>query len=85
MRTPVEILLGDADPVAPPATNGLEAARLIPGATLVRIPGVGHYDFLSECTERGRAVVPLCQIDVPQAGTHRRAIEAAEEFFHKRL
>ena len=32
MRLPVAILLGDADKVAPPATNGEVAAALIPGA-----------------------------------------------------
>ena len=42
MHTPVEIILGDADPVAPPGTNGLVAARMIPRASLIRLPGVGH-------------------------------------------
>jgi predicted dienelactone hydrolase len=32
MRMPVAIVLGDADTVAPPTTNGLVAAKLIPGA-----------------------------------------------------
>jgi pimeloyl-ACP methyl ester carboxylesterase len=53
MRTPVRIMLGDADEVAPPATNGLVAAKAIPGAELLRLPGVGHYDFLANCTDSG--------------------------------
>ena len=81
VRKPVRIVLGDADKVAPPATNGLVAARTIPGAQLVKLPGVGHYDFLANCTDAGRATVPQCKISVPQAETHRRTIESAKEFF----
>jgi predicted dienelactone hydrolase len=85
MHTPVEIILGDADTVAPPATNGLVAARMIPDAALIQLPGVGHYDFLSTCTDNGRATVPVCNTSVPQDGTHRHAIEAAEAFFSRTL
>jgi predicted dienelactone hydrolase len=85
MRVPVEIMLGDADKVAPPATNGLVAAKLIPNASLIQLPDVGHYDFLSSCTESGRAVSPLCKTSVPQDQTHRQAIDAAEAFFAKHL
>ena len=53
MRTPVAIVLGDADTVAPPTTNGLVVAKAIHGAELEQLPGVGHYDFLSSCTEAG--------------------------------
>jgi predicted dienelactone hydrolase len=81
MTTLVQIMLGDADTVAPPATNGLVAARLIPHALLTSLPGVGHLDFNADCTEAGRAVVPLCKTEVPQAQTHRQAIEAAQAFF----
>lgn len=85
MRTPVEIILGDADTVAPPATNGLVAARTIPNSSLIRLPGVGHYDFLSSCTESGRAIVPLCKSNFLQADAHREAIDAASAFFRRRL
>jgi predicted dienelactone hydrolase len=85
LALPVAILLGDADDVAPPDTNGIVAARLIPGAALERLPRVGHYDFLAACTEAGRAVVPQCQTLEPQDETHRRAIEAARAFFARTL
>lgn len=86
MRTPVRIMLGDAVEVAPPATNGLVAAKAIPGAELLRLPGVGHYDFLANCTDSGRATVPQCKIiRVPQQDTHRQAIAAAREFFARTL
>jgi predicted dienelactone hydrolase len=85
LRTPVEIILGDADTTAPPATNGFVAARLIPNALLIGLAGVAHYDFLASCTEAGRATVPVCKLAVRQADTHRRAIEAAEAFFDRQL
>jgi predicted dienelactone hydrolase len=85
IRTPVHIVLGDADTVAPPATNGLVAAKLIPGAELESIPGVGHYDFLSTCTEAGQKVVPQCRIHVPQETTHGQVIAAAQDFFRRTL
>jgi predicted dienelactone hydrolase len=81
MRLPVAIVLGDADKVAPPATNGEVAAALIPGAKLTVLPRVGHYDFLAECTPAGDSVVPVCPTDVPRAGTHKAAIDDALALF----
>jgi predicted dienelactone hydrolase len=81
MPAPVAILLGDADKVAPPATNGEVAAALIPGAKLTVLPRVGHYDFLSEYTPAGDAVVPVCSTEVPRAATHKAAIDSALALF----
>ena len=85
MRAPVHIVLGDADTVAPPATNGLVAARIIPGAEVEELPGVGHYDFRSSCTAAGQAVVPLCQAQNPRADPHPHTIAAAHDFFDRNL
>jgi predicted dienelactone hydrolase len=86
MRKPVSIMLGDDDKDVPPATNGLAAAKAIPGATLSRLPGVGHTDFVDDCTDAGRATFPQwCTFSVPQAETHRQAITAALEFFARAL
>jgi predicted dienelactone hydrolase len=86
MRIPVEVVLGDADRVAPPATNGLVAVAAIQGAHVQRFAGVGHYDFLADCTDAGRAIVPACKgISVPQESTHGRAIAAAAAFFDAHL
>jgi predicted dienelactone hydrolase len=82
---PIAIILGDADPVAPPATNGLVAATAIPHAALRVLPGVGHYDFLSVCTPDGVAHVPICADKVPQDETHKAAIEMALAFFGRTL
>lgn len=85
IKAPVAIILGSADPVAPPATNGLVAAKIIPDVELKVLPGVGHYDFLSTCTPAGKAVVPICADTVPQGPTHDAAIEMATTFFKRTL
>lgn len=78
LRTPVGIILGDSDEVAAPNTNGGAAARLIPGARLKVLPGVGHYDFLSRCTPAGDALVrDLCPVRTPRSETHHAALEQA--------
>ena len=81
MRTPVSIILGDSDVVAPPNTNGGVAVRAIPGARMKVLAGVGHYDFLARCTAAGQRVVPLCPTEVPRGETHRATLEAALRFF----
>ncbi len=85
MTVPVGILHGEADDVAPLATNGEAAAHAIPGMDYRTLPGVGHYDFLGVCTEAGKAAVPLCTATVPQTETHAFAVEMALEVFGKIL
>jgi predicted dienelactone hydrolase len=85
MTVPVSIILGDADLVAPPKTNGEVAAAAIPGARITILPGVGHYDFLSECTPAGDAAIPVCPTKVPRAMTHKAAIDEALSFFGRTL
>ena len=41
IRAPTLVLHGEVDPLVPPA-HGVDCARKIPGARLVRIPGMGH-------------------------------------------
>jgi pimeloyl-ACP methyl ester carboxylesterase len=62
LRPPVTIMAGDADTVAPPATNAQAAARLIPGARLEMLPKAGHYAFLSTCTPNAAASVRVCAL-----------------------
>jgi len=86
LQQPVAIVLGEEDDIAPPATNGEMAAALIPGAALQRLPGVGHYDFLSSCTALGEQQLgPVCSSRVPRAHTHRGAAEGVIAFFRHAL
>jgi pimeloyl-ACP methyl ester carboxylesterase len=86
IKVPVAIILGQADPVAPPDTNGLIAAKAIPHSELKVLPGVGHYDFLGACTPAGVVAVPLCAaVKVPQGPTHEAAINMALDFFDRTL
>jgi hypothetical protein len=83
----VSIVLGEADPVAPPHTNGSVAARQIPRAQIKGLPGVGHYDFLSTCTAAAfKQGIPLCtNLQVPQGPTHVAALQQALIFFGKTM
>ena len=74
ISVPVEIMLGDADPVAPPKTNGEFLARMIPGTRLKLLPGVGHYDFLSDCGPASATAAHSYCTD--GAGTNRTATHA---------
>jgi predicted dienelactone hydrolase len=86
MKTPVAIILGDSDRVAPPNTNGGVAARTIPGAELRVLPSVGHYDFLSTCTQAAIQAVPLCaELKAQQDKTHQEALGMAYAFFVRTL
>jgi len=70
------------DKVAEPATNANVAAGAIHGATITRLPGVGHYDFLSTCTDAAKASVPICaDVKVPQDATHAEALSKAKALF----
>ncbi len=42
LTMPVEIVHGDADTIVPLAVHSLPLSRLIPGANLTILPGVGH-------------------------------------------
>lgn len=86
LRQPVSIMLGEADTVAPPQSNGEAAQALIPGAALQRLPDVGHYDFLAGCTAVGVQRLPeLCSSSVPKAGTHAQAVDVSVRFFAEAL
>ncbi len=88
IRIPVAVLVGSADPVAVPATNAEVFARTIPGARLMVLPGVQHYDFLSECSPYGMAQAPAYCADPPgtaRARTHAMAVAAALRFFDDTL
>jgi len=82
IRVPTAIVVGVDDKVAEPATNANVAAGAIHGATITRLPGVGHYDFLSTCTDAAKVSVPICaDVKVPQDATHAEALSKAKALF----
>jgi predicted dienelactone hydrolase len=87
MAVPVRLVAGDADRVVPTPSNAQLLARLIPGARLSVLAGVGHYDFLSLCAPAGRQMAPaLCEEPgPPRERTHAMTVEAALGFFAEAL
>jgi predicted dienelactone hydrolase len=81
LSVPVGIILGEADPVAAPHFNGGAAARALPRVQFKTLPGVGHYDFISTCSDAARAKFAMCQTAVPQGQTHFAALQMALNFF----
>lgn len=79
---PVEIVAGDADAIVPPGTNARRIAGLLPSATLLMLPGVGHSAFLDLCLPEG-ASLDICR-DAPgieRADVHRVTAALALDFF----
>ena len=55
-------------------------------AVIRHLPGVAHYDFLSECTLLGAdRLQGLCRTAVPKAATHAAAVDEALRFFGENL
>ena len=84
----MEVVYGEADAIVPPSTNALRIAHGVAGATTLALPGVGHYDFLSECGAFGRkAAADYCAETpaAPRARTHAQVEAAAVAFFGRTL
>ncbi|MFL6698850.1 MAG: alpha/beta hydrolase family protein [Vitreoscilla sp.] len=84
VQVPVTVLYGTADAIAPPRSNALLIGGSIAGATLVPLPNVGHYDFLSECSDAARqGGLVYCADGAGRTRheTHERTSAAAIEFF----
>lgn len=75
------VVFGDADRVAPGATNGAVVAALVPGARQTIVADATHYDFLGTCTPAGRRLVPLCAEQSRPDEAHSAAISAALTLF----
>lgn len=48
LPVPLEIVHGEADIIVPPSIHSLPLSRLVPGANLVLLPGVGHMPHHAE-------------------------------------
>jgi predicted dienelactone hydrolase len=86
---PVEIVAGSEDAIVPVASSAQYFAANIPGAKLTLFSyGVGHYTFLSSCSEQGRTTLPaLCQdaTGVDRDEIHALTINLAVAFFARTL
>lgn len=86
LQQPVSIVVGAADTVASPATNGGVVAAALTTAQLRTLPAVGHYDFLSHCTRLGRERLgALCTVAADKQATHQAAITQATALFDAAL
>ncbi|MGH7498887.1 MAG: alpha/beta hydrolase family protein [Gemmatimonadales bacterium] len=88
VRVPMLVFGGEADSIAPPPANASAIAHGVPGATLILLPAVGHYTFLSTCTPLGRRVIgDLCgdQGGVSRDAVHARVSKEIADFLDKQL
>lgn len=86
---PVAIVAGAADAIVPVGSSARSYAAHIPHAELTIFPGdVGHYVFRVDCTEAGRATLPMLCIDAPRVdrdAIHAQTEDIAEAFFARNL
>lgn len=86
---PVDIVVGNGDPIAPSAENAEVYAHHIPGAQITVLPGgVGHYTFLDVGTDAAKQKMPLLFTDSPgvdREAVHKQVGEMAVDFFDKEL
>jgi len=85
----VAIVAGAADAIVPVGSTARFYAAYIPRAEVTIFPGdVGHYVFLADCTEAGRATLPALCLDAPSVdrdAIHAKTTDLAEVFFARHL
>ena len=84
IRIPVAIVVGSADPIAPPANNANLLKAGIRGARETILPGVPHYTFLDACTPAGKEASPGYCTDPPgvdRVAVHNQVSDLAIQFF----
>lgn len=89
ITTPVEIVAGAADVIAPLAENARFFASNIKTAKLTILPGgAGHYTFLAVGTEAGKKQLPQFFVDNPgvdREAVHKQVAQMAADFFDREL
>jgi predicted dienelactone hydrolase len=83
---PVDLVVGDRDPIAPAAENAGYFKQLDPQAQLTILPGVSHYTFLDRCAPTFKAR-PYCDDTdgVDRSAIHAKVAAMAIAFFDKNL
>jgi predicted dienelactone hydrolase len=86
VRVPVEIVVGDADRIAPAKDNADYLRVNTRGARETVLPGVSHYDFLDDCTAAGKKTFPLyCSGVADREALHAQVAAMAVRFFDRAL
>ena len=88
MKVPVQIVVGSADPIAPPKDNADLIRAHDHRARETVLPNVVHYTFLDTCTAQGKKELGVFCEDPP--GVDREAVHAEVEemavgFFDREL
>ena len=83
------IVAGAVDAIVPVGSSARFYAAYIPHAEVTIFPGdVGHYVFLADCTEAGRATLPALCLDAPSVdrdAIHAKTTDLAEAYFARHL
>jgi predicted dienelactone hydrolase len=89
LDVPAYITVGAGDTQTPPKENAEFAAKYIPNAELVILPGaVDHEIFVNECNDGGKDEFPEACKDAPgvdRAAIHEQVGKAALKFFNTNL
>jgi predicted dienelactone hydrolase len=88
MRVPVDIVVGAADPIAPPRDNADYIRAHIRGAKETVLPNAAHYTFLDTCTAAGKEKLGVLCADPPgvdRDAVHQQVDEMAVQFFDRAL
>ena len=89
IRLPVEMVVGNADPIAPARDNDDWIRMNVRGARETILPGgVMHYTFLDTCTPEGKAKLGTYCADnasVSRDAVHAKVAEMAVKFFDRSL
>ena len=81
---PFAFVVGEADQTAPAKTNAQKLAEQIKGSKITILPGkAAHYTMLSECTDFGKSIMPICVDDpaVNRHEVHQQVGDLAYRFF----
>jgi predicted dienelactone hydrolase len=88
IRMPVEMVVGEADTIAPAPDNAQLIRSDIRGARVVLLPHVGHYTFLDTCTADGKKMFDRYCTDEPgvdRNAVHEKVAAEAVTFFKHSL
>ncbi len=88
IRLPVEVVVGSADTIAPPASSANLIKANVRGARETVLPNVAHYTFLDVCTPAGKSsFVSYCSDPpgVDRAAVHTEVGQMAVQFFVRGL